>query len=154
MTLPGVVVFDPAAFILRYPEFATVDPVLLNDYFTEATLYLDNTPCSQVRDLSQRSLLLNMLTAHIASLYSGTNGDPASPLVGRVNTATEGSVSVGTDLNGIPGTAQWYAQTKYGLSYWQATPRYRTMRYVPGSSSRPSDFVPRGYGYFGLYPWN
>jgi hypothetical protein len=60
------------------------------------------------------------------------NGVAPSPLVGRLNHASEGSVSVGTDLGGIPGTAQWWVQTKYGFAYYQATAEYRTMRYRPG----------------------
>jgi hypothetical protein len=87
-----------------------------------------------VQDVNQRALLLNMLTAHLAALYAGVNGQSPSPLVGRINTATEGSVSVGAAMDGVPGTAAWFLQTKYGASFWQATARYRTMRYVPGRS--------------------
>lgn len=134
----GVVTFDPIAFVQRYPEFAMVSAPLLSSYFSEATLYLSNTPASRVSDLGQRSVLLNMLVAHIAALYAGVNGDSPSPLVGRINTASEGSVSVAADMGGVPGTAAWFMQTKYGASYWQATARYRTMRYVPGSSPSAS----------------
>lgn len=135
----AVVAFDPAGFVARYPEFASVLPATLSSYFTEATLYLNNTPSSRVSDPAQLALLLNMVTAHIAALYGGTNGEAASPLVGRVNAASEGSVSVGVAMDGVPGTAAWFMQTKYGASYWQATARFRTMRYVPGSSS-PAGF--------------
>ena len=67
----GVVIFDPAAFKLRYPEFSSVDDALLQQYFTQATIYLDNTDFSRVSDLAVRAMLLNMLVAHIAFLYSG-----------------------------------------------------------------------------------
>lgn len=146
----GVVTFDPAAFVARYPEFQAVSTLLLGDYFAEATLYLDNSPCSRVRDVAQRTLLLYMLTAHIASLYSGANGQPPSPLVGRINSASEGSVSVGTDMGAVPFTATWFMQTKYGASFWQATAQYRTMRYIPGRSytPRPGIFPPGG-----VWPW-
>jgi hypothetical protein len=138
----GIVVFNPAQFLIRYPEFASVDPGLLQAYFDEATIYLSNTECSVVRNIEPRALLLNMLVAHIAAINAGVNGQPASPLVGRVNTATEGSVSVGTAMDGVPGTAAWFMQTKYGSSYWQATAQYRTARYIPGSSQRCA--FPRG----------
>lgn len=132
----GVVVFNPAAFKLRYPEFAAVSDGLLQQYFDEAGLvYLDNTDASRVQQVEQRAVLLNMLVAHIAQINAGSSTQPASPLVGRVNTATEGSVSVGADMGAVPGTSAWFLQTKYGASYWQATAQFRTMRYVPGSSS-------------------
>jgi hypothetical protein len=130
----GIVVFDPAAFIARYPEFASVSSTLLQAYFTEATIYMANTDDSRVQDVAQRGVLLNMLVAHIAAINAGVNGQPASPLVGRVNAASEGSVSVGTDMGAVPFTAAWFMQTKYGTSFWQATARYRTMQYVPGRS--------------------
>lgn len=130
----GVVVFDPSAFKARYPEFVSVSDALLQAYFGEATIYLANTEDSRVQDVAQRAVLLNMLVAHIAVMNAGANGQPASPLVGRVNTATEGSVSVGTDMGTVPFTAAWFLQTKYGAAFWQATARYRTMQYVPGRS--------------------
>lgn len=138
----GVVTFDPTKFVARYPEFATVDPDLLQAYFDEAALvYLDNTEASRVANIEPRAVLLNMLVAHIAQLNVGSSAQPASPLVGRINTATEGSVSVGADMGVVPGTAAWFMQTKYGASYWQATAQYRTMRYMPGRSG-PGTGIP------------
>lgn len=131
----GVVVFDPAAFKLRYPEFSSVSDALLSDYFAEATIYLDNTDCSRVQDVDVRRMLLWMLVAHIATINAGVNGEVASPLVGRINNATEGSVSVGADMGAVPFTAAWFLQTKYGAAFWQATAPFRTMRYVPGRSN-------------------
>lgn len=132
----GIVTFDPAAFKVRYPEFSTVSDPLLQAYFDEVTLaYLDNTEASRVQQVEQRSVLLNMLVAHVAALNAGVNGQAPSPLVGRVNTATEGSVSIGTDMGTVPFTAAWFMQTKYGASFWQASAQFRTMQYVPGSSS-------------------
>jgi len=136
----GIVVFDVASFRVRYPEFATVSDALLGAYFDEATIYLNNTECSPVTDLAKRSLLLNMLVAHVAALNAGVNGQTASPLVGRVNSATEGSVSVTTDMGVVSGSAAWFMQTKYGAAYWQATVNLRSFRYVPGRS-----FPARGY---------
>lgn len=139
----GVVSFDYPAWAARYPELSTsVAQPLAQLYFNEAGLYLNNTASSVVRDLSARAMLLNMLTAHIAKMNATINGQPPSPLVGRISAAGEGSVSVGTDYQ-VPGTAAWFAQTPYGAAYWQATLPYRSARYVPGSRS----FVP-GHGGF------
>lgn len=128
-----VVAFNYGIWSARYPELAAwVTQVQAQCYFDEAELYCDNTPCSIIRDLKQRAILLGQVTAHIATLNAPLNGQPSSPLVGRINSATEGSVSVGTQFDVEPGSAQWFAQTKYGAAYWQATTQFRSMRYVPG----------------------
>lgn len=133
----GVVVFDPAAFVERYAEFNAISAGLLSAYFGEATLVLDNTSCSIVQQIEQRTPLLWLLTAHLAALNSGVNGQPASPLVGRVSAASEGSVSVQTDNGPQPATAAWFMQTKYGAEFWQLTAGLRAGRYVPGFPQRP-----------------
>lgn len=142
----GVVIFDPAAFKLRYPEFSPVDDALLQQYFTQATIYLDNTDFSRVSDLAVRAMLLNMLVAHIAFLYSGANGQSPSGLVGRIDSASEGSVSVHADMPGVTANSAWYMQTKYGADYWNATAPFRTFQYISGHS--PSNYP---YGYYRRY---
>lgn len=129
----GVVAFSYPDWSARYPELAfSVSQPLAQQYFNEATLYCDNSPASVIRDLSQRSMLLNMMTAHVAALNAPLNGQASSPLVGRISNAAQGSVSVATQNDYPPGTVQWYQQTKYGAAFWTATAQFRTMRYVPG----------------------
>ncbi|SDR17588.1 DUF4054 domain-containing protein [Paraburkholderia tuberum] len=133
MTTAGVVHFSYTRWAARYPELAKwVSAATAQEYFNEAQLYCDNTPRSIVRDLNERALLLNMVTAHIAALNAPLNGNAPSPLVGRIGSATQGSVSVQTQLDLPSGSAQWYAQTKYGFAFWQATAKYRMMTYWPG----------------------
>jgi hypothetical protein len=128
-----VVAFSYQAWITRYPEFAdTVTSDLAGAYFAEATIYHRNDGGGPVSTANSQSILLNMATAHIAQLYSGTAAQPASQLVGRISNASEGSVSVSADMTIEAGTEGWWAQTKYGLSYWAATSQYRRMRYRPG----------------------
>lgn len=126
------VVFDPAAFIVRYPEFAAVDPGLLQQYFNEAGLWLSNTDCP-VADIPTRTILFNYLTAHIAVLNGALNppqeGGAAGVPVGRTSNASEGSVSAGFDYGGQPGSASWYNQTQYGAAYYSAVLPYRSFRY-------------------------
>ncbi|KWO67589.1 DUF4054 domain-containing protein [Burkholderia territorii] len=150
---PGIVTFDYGTWSTRYPALAvTANATLAQLYFDEAQLYCDNTPCSPVQDLTIRALLLNMLTAHIAQLNQPVGGVTAagttsgsdtpaapSPLVGRITSATEGSVSVSTEMNVPPGSAQWFAQTPYGAAFWAATAAYRTMRYVAVPPPRNMD---------------
>ncbi len=128
----AIATFNYQTWVARYPEFVAVGQPLADLYFAEAQLYLVNDGSGPVEDPNVQLALLNMLTAHIAALYGGANGQPASPLVGRINTATEGSVSVGADLPNLPGTAAWFVQTKYGISFWQASAAFRTFRYRVG----------------------
>lgn len=126
----GVVTFDPTLFKAAYPEFVTVADAVLIGNFGLAQLVLSNSCRSVVLDANKRETLLNLLVAHITQLRNGVNGQQPGGLVGRVNTATEGSVSVGAEF---PATmsAAWFLQTQWGATYWQATLAYRTMRYVP-----------------------
>ena len=138
-----VAAFDPEAFKAAYPQFATLSDAQLVNCFNQATLYLANDGSGPVANVQTQTMLLWLLTAHVAQLTCGINGQAPSGLVGRVASASEGSVSVSTDLGGIPGSAAWFAQTGFGLSFWQATARYRTARYVPGYP-RPAGFWPYG----------
>lgn len=135
----GVVVFDPATFKLRFPEFSRMTDALATTYFDEATLFMSNTGCSPVRNLGQRSALLNLMTAHLAALGFGVNGNPPSGIVGRINTASEGTVSVGAEMGPASASSAWYMQTQYGATFWQATAQYRTAHYVPGRSFNPTN---------------
>ena len=132
----GVVVFSYADWSAMYPELsASVLQPQAQGYFNQAQLYCDNTPSSPITDTSpggQRETLLNMMTAHITALNASLNGQPSSPLVGRISNASQGSVSVATQFDVPPGCPQFYAQTKYGVAFWVATAQYRTMQYVPG----------------------
>ena len=139
-----VVIFDYGVWSARYPEFTRVTAPLATSYFNEATLYLNNSQSSVVQDVNKRALFLNMIVAHIAMLNVGIGNDGPSPLVGRVASAGEGSVSVGADMPGQSPGAAWYQQTQYGAAYWQATARYRGARYVPGPVT---SFNGLGFGY-------
>jgi hypothetical protein len=127
------VVFDATTFKLRYAEFAAVSDALLQLYFNEACLYLDNTETSRITDLPTRTLFLSMITAHIAALNGqGTGGTGIPGAVGRVSSASEGSVSISTDfMASSNGLMAWYLQTQYGVAFWASSARYRTMQYVP-----------------------
>lgn len=148
----GVVQYDSADFLGRYPEFTTLNtsnPQALPACFAEAALYLDNSANSRVQQVEQRQPLLYMLTAHIAALYFPLNTAAASGAVGRVSQATEGSVSVTLDMGQVTFNAAWFLQTKYGASYWQASAKWRQMRVVPGRSVNPPNVRPPWGGYGG-----
>lgn len=133
----AVAVFSYPAWTSRYPELSGIDATLAGEFFEEATAYLDNSatgvvPCDTVT-YQPRLRFLNMLTAHIAEL----NRPGGSQLVGRISSATQGSVSVSADMGPPSGSAAWYNQTKYGAAYWAATAQYRAFRYVPPPNPAP-----------------
>ena len=131
----GAAVFNYALWIARYPEFnvapTVVSAPLAQALFDEASLYFANDPCNiKVRNPQQQLMLMNMLTAHLAQLNVGSNGQAASGLVGRISAAAEGSVSVSVEFPTTANSA-WFLQTPYGAAFWQATAALRTMHYRP-----------------------
>lgn len=127
----AVAVFNATTFKARYPEFATVANDFLGALFVEAGLYLSNKDNSPVQDVTRRTVLLNMLTAHIAMLGGALSANSAPQPVGRISSATEGSVSASFDSGAVPGSAEWYSQTQYGAAFYKATASLRGMRYAP-----------------------
>lgn len=125
----AAVVFDPTAFKARYPEFAAVADATLTACFNEAGLYLSNADNSPVQNITRRATLFNMLTAHVAYLGGLLSADGMPRPVGRVSQAGEGSVSAAFE-GPPPGSAQWFQQSQYGASFWQATCSLRGFRYL------------------------
>lgn len=152
-----VAVFVYADWQAMYPQFAATvtSAPQAQGYFNQATLYCSNTACAPIpydpaNGIVDRLTILYMLTAHIAQLAVGSTLGPASNLIGAINTAGQGSVSVGTDVGTIPAGAVWFYQTQFGISAYAAMAPYRTARYRaspgrfwqgPGSQYGP------GYGY-------
>ena len=114
------VVFDKARFQAAYPEVQATD-AQLEMWFTQAH--------SIVEKLEEREMLLFLLVRHFAALNERA---AQGGLVGRIASATEGSVSVSADMGAVGSNAAWYLQTPYGATYWQLTAKYRRFRYVPG----------------------
>jgi hypothetical protein len=144
----AIATLDPTQFTTggRYPEFARVSPTLLADYYAEAGDYLDNVGFSPITDAPKQARVMNMITAHIAALYSGVNGQAPNGLVGRISEATKGSVHVSVDMGAeAVGSQAWFQQTPYGASAWAAMAPFRRGRYVPGYD------VQGGLGYGGVF---
>lgn len=128
----AIAVFVPADFRGIYTAFAVnpADPQLV-DAFNIATGFLRNDGSSPIKDVARQTSLLYMLTAHVTQLLYGADGQSGPGIVGRVSSASEGSVSVSTEFPMNPNSA-WYMQTPYGAMYWQATMAWRTVNYRPG----------------------
>jgi hypothetical protein len=139
------VVFDDQAWRFRYPELSDSVPAgMAQALFAEAGLYLFPGDGSLVTDEGQRLIILQMIVAHIAQLRSQVG----TGLVGRITSASEGSVSVSVAPMSLPGSAEWFGLTAYGITAWGAMAQYRTARYVPG----PGAFR-RSPGFPGVSPW-
>lgn len=132
--MDGVVVFDVAEFRELYPKIVATD-AQLEDYFAMAETFLDNTPCSLVKDLADRKRYLYLLVAHIARLME--MAESGNPVVGRISSATEGSVSVSLDYGTMGNNERWYLQTPWGAMYWQLTKKYRSAVYRLGIAPIP-----------------
>ena len=122
------VVFDKARFQAAYPEVQASDAQFAM-WFTQAESLLDNTDHSIVEKLEAREMLLFLLVRHFAALAERA---AQGGLVGRIASATEGSVSVSADMGAVGSNAAWYLQPPYGATFWQLTAKYRRFRYVAG----------------------
>lgn len=132
--MSGVVVFDPVEFRELYPTIQATDEQL-EMYFEMAETFLDNTKCSVVKDLGARKRLLYLLVAHIATLAG--QAEKGNNVVGRVSSATEGTVSIGLDYGTMGNNERWYLQTPWGAMYWQLTKKYRSAVYRLGLRPMP-----------------
>jgi hypothetical protein len=155
--------FDYNAFVTAYPEFSNINPTQAGEYFNLATLYFNNNGWPGSLTIAQT--LLFLLTAHIAWLFafrdaqgnpSSTGTIPPPQIVGRISSASQGSISVQTEYetNQNP-SASWFLQTRYGAAYWQATAQFRTAVYLPGlqraARAKVSGVFPSGR--FGAFPF-
>ena len=120
-------------WVALFPQFSYLSLAQFNMYFGIATNYIRNDGFGPVCDTNQQTDLLYLTTAHIAQLMAPTKtGGKPSTLVGRINHASQGSVSVGTDFP-VSANAAWWSQTPYGAAVWQMMLPYRLgPRYVPG----------------------
>ena len=124
------VVFVPADFKAAYPAFANVTDAALQNYFDVACLYLSNDDCSRVQDLTKRQALLYMLTAHVAQLSGALSQFGQAGPVGRISSASEGSVSASFEFPMNPNSA-WFNLTPWGAMFWAATAYLRSAVYRP-----------------------
>lgn len=155
----GVVTFDYGLWQAQFPSLAmSVDIDQATLYFGMSGLYLENDGLSQVCDLAKRGLILNLLTAHLATLFASINGQAPNPLVGRISQATEGSVSVSVEFP-QSANAAWFNQTPYGAAAWVAMAPYRTAFYAAAPQIPLADqsWPGQGAGFggpFGVMPFN
>lgn len=132
----GVIVqFNYAQWLSAFPAFASIGQMTAQSYFDLATSVHRNDGGGPVTSAAQQLTLLNLLTAHIAQLFSPQGSGQGGGLVGRINSATQGSVSVQAAYsNNVTEQMAWFIQTQYGALYWTASAPFRTMRYIPNKN--------------------
>ena len=129
----AIVVLDIPKFRAMFPEFSNVADSILPFLFDQSTDYLNNSDYALVEDAVKRERLLYLLMAHIAYVrYGDASGNGGTGMVGRLSSASEGSVSVSSDAGQIEFRYMWYTQSPYGMDFWQATKVYRMANYYPG----------------------
>lgn len=142
-----IAVFNWAAWSALYPKLVTAgvtEPYATALFNGPAGLLVDNTECSPVTDVAKRTTFLYMAVAHLAAL----EGPGSTGVVGRLASASEGSVSVSFDYGTVSQSQAFWVQTPYGALFWQVTAPYRTMRYIPAPPSPaqfPGLYVGGGY---------
>ena len=85
-TIPAT--FVVADFLARYPEFVLLNsaqPAALSLYFVEAGLYCRNDGAGLVKDAATLTMFMWMVTAHIAAMNGGVNGQQPSQKIGRAS---------------------------------------------------------------------
>lgn len=166
--MAGPVNFNYATFVAAYPEFQNLTEPQLKNYFEMTDAFFANDTSNPAfgsgvdgSGVDRMTRLAYLLTAHVAKLMAPRDaaGNPsatgaAAGTIGQMTSASEGSVSVGFAefAKGSNAQAAWFAQTQYGIMYWQATAQYRMARYLPNPTMVPSSIFPLfPMGYRGRY---
>gem|GEM_PF-938103 len=131
-----------------YPQFSNVTPTQINGpVLTLAQVYCRNDGGGPIDDPTMQLQALWLMVAHVAQLMYGSTTQPVSGLVGRVGSASEGSVSVSADFpQGSPNGA-WFNQTQYGAMFYQLIKAVTRGRYYTRNTPYPRP------GIFGGFPW-
>ncbi len=132
--------FVYADWIAEFPVFTAVSQPLAQSYFNRASNLFANDTCNPAFGAGILQQCLYLATAHVAQLNAprdangnpASTGQPASPLVGSITSAAEGSVNVAVEWKG-GGTSMesYWTQTTFGAELWAATSQFRTMLYRP-----------------------
>lgn len=122
-------------WLQMFPEFeTTVSQFFWGLLMGMASSLSRNDGGGPVTNAQLQTNLLSLAIAHLAFIFAGTNTQPASQIVGRIASATEGSVSVTTDNGTVTSSSQaFWQQSKYGSMWWQMSLPFRTFRYLPPS---------------------
>lgn len=116
-------------FIAVYPELSKVTEAQFNFYLQLAQSYVDITYYFRSLTIARQKAIAMMVVAHLLSLAFFRQGNGGA---GTVNSASEGSVSVG--FSGIQ-NANWWQQTTYGAMFWAIIRKYLTPKLIQGNTA-------------------
>lgn len=140
MTQP--VTFDFPTWVGLFPEFSGLTAGQGTAYFTRATgTIIANSDTNPANADGNLSYLIYLATSHVAWLncpkdaagMPSSTGSLPPPIVGRISSVSEGSVSVSTEWptgGDLSAQEKYLMQTKYGAELWAALGQYRTARYL------------------------
>ena len=143
--MAGPVIFNFDAWVAMFPGFSSVSQATATMYFNMATLYVRNDGGGPIKDINMLTQMLNLTTAHLTKIFLPQAGDPSvsgvpgaapNPLVGRITSGNQGSVSVNTEMPQQPPNASWWNQTIYGAAVWAAMKPYRMFQYIGPTKRR------------------
>jgi hypothetical protein len=124
--MADAVPFNYNTFVATFPAFAALPQQQAQLYWNMAGGYWRNDGTSPATTDAEQATLMNLVTAHLAQILgAAAAAAPSAGLVGRMSSASEGSVSVSAELSGLPPSAAFWTQTQYGLLFWQMTAAYR-----------------------------
>src|ERR1700744_3796554 len=108
-----VVTYSYSGFQAQFPTLANVPSGTVQTYWNMAGGFHANDGQGPVCDPVQQALLMNFMAAHLLVIFGAVTlaADGVTinyGVVGRVSNASEGSVSVTTENDYPPGSAQWY----------------------------------------------
>lgn len=124
--------FDPVQYKIDYPQFAGLSDTLLTKRYDYNALARSQWVFNYFTNADQQYYWSIIVLSHILTLEYGVDGTGSSGMIGRINSATEDSVSATAEFN-TPlesGSAYWN-QTIYGCEVWSIWASHGIATYVP-----------------------
>ncbi len=119
----AVVELDIEGWRELFPAFAEAADAQVQHWFAQACMLVGNDAGSMIPydppSRLQRQTVINLVMCHLATL------DRRGDAVGRVTSATQGSVSSSTDYAAAGRNAAWWTQSQCGATAWQLLKPYR-----------------------------
>lgn len=142
------VTFNYSNWLVAYPQFSNVaEPQITGPVLALAEVYCRNDGGGPINDTNTQTQALGLMVAHVAQLMYGSTTQPVSPIVGRVSSASQGSVSVSADFPQGSPEAAWYNQTQYGAMFYQLIKAVTRGRYFAKTTPLSRPFIYGGRPY-------
>lgn len=120
---------DPNVFREMFPKFQDLSDTAIELLFKKAEMYIPKDCINE----DFIDMIIYETAAHLAQIN-------LSGGVGRVASATQGSVSTSLEYNDKTLGASWWTQTPYGANVWQLI-----------SGCYGFEYIPAPYGYYPGY---